>query len=142
MSLNNLATMLSELGDREAALSAAREAADLYRALAAQRPDAFRPYLATSLWVLAKCLDAVDRRDGGVVANAEAITELSGLFQRHKRAFGGQIAGMAREVHQRCEVLGREPDPQLLAPVAAGLRELQADKPENRDGSSVSPSTS
>ncbi len=44
-SLNNLATMLSEVGDREAALSAAREAADLYRALSAQRPDAFRPDL-------------------------------------------------------------------------------------------------
>ena len=47
MSLNNLAATLSELGEREAALAAAREAADLYRALAAQRPDAFRPDLAT-----------------------------------------------------------------------------------------------
>ncbi len=51
--------MLSEVGDREAARSAAREAADLYRALSAQRPDAFRPDLARSLMVQAQCLDAV-----------------------------------------------------------------------------------
>jgi tetratricopeptide (TPR) repeat protein len=123
---NNLGVRLSELGEREAALAAAREAAELYRALAAQRPDAFRPDLAMSLWVLADCLDAVDRRDEGLAANAEAITELSGLFQRHKRTFAGQIAGMAQEYLRRCETLGREPDEQLLAPVAAGLAELQS----------------
>ena len=49
MSLNNLATRLSDLGEREAALAAAREAVALHRELAAQRPDAFRPDLATSL---------------------------------------------------------------------------------------------
>ena len=139
MSLSNLAAMLSELGNREAALSAAREAVDIRRALAAQRPDAFRPNFANSLWVLAECLDAVDCRDEGVAANAEAITQLSGLFQRHKRAFAGQIEGMVQGYIRRCEVLGRDPDQQLLAPVLAGLRELQTDKPEDRRGSSVSP---
>jgi tetratricopeptide (TPR) repeat protein len=39
--LNNLAIRLSALGRREDALAAAKEACDLYRALAAARPDAF-----------------------------------------------------------------------------------------------------
>jgi hypothetical protein len=98
-------------------------------ALAAQRPDAFRPNLATSLWVLADCLDAAGRREEGLAATAEAIGELSGPFQRHMRAFAGRISRMAREYLQRCEALGHEPDQQLLASVAAGLAELQADGP-------------
>jgi len=126
MSLNNLANRLSQLGEREAALAAAREAVDIRRALAAQRPDAFRPDLAVSLWVLADSLDAVDRRDEGLAANAGAIAELSDMFQRHKRAFAGQIAGMVQEYRRRCEALGREPDAALLAPVAAGLAEFQS----------------
>ena len=49
MSLNNLAVRLSDLGGREPALQAAEEAVQLYRELAAARPDAFRPNLAGSL---------------------------------------------------------------------------------------------
>ena len=45
--LNNLANRLSDLGRREEALAAAEEAVRLYRALAAARPDAFRPDLAS-----------------------------------------------------------------------------------------------
>ena len=40
-SLNNLGDRLSDLGRREEALAAAQEAVDLYRGLAAARPDAF-----------------------------------------------------------------------------------------------------
>jgi hypothetical protein len=131
MSLNNLAIRLSEPGDREAALSAAREAAELYRALAAQRPDAFRPNLATSLWVLADCLDAMDRREEGLTANAEAIALLSPLFQRHKAAFASRIRGMAQAYVARCEALGREPDQQLLEPVLAELRAVAREEPRD-----------
>ena len=49
MSLSNLGKFLSELGRREDALAAAREANDIYRRLATDRPDAFLPDLATSL---------------------------------------------------------------------------------------------
>ena len=41
LSLNNLAKMPSEVGDREAALSAAREAVELDRALSGVVPDVF-----------------------------------------------------------------------------------------------------
>ena len=47
--LNNLGNRLSDLGRREDALAAAQEAVDLYRQLAADRPDAFLPDLAMSL---------------------------------------------------------------------------------------------
>lgn len=47
--LNNLGGRLSELGRREEALEAAKEAADVYRGLAEARPDAFLPDLAGSL---------------------------------------------------------------------------------------------
>ena len=65
MSLNNLATRLSELGRREEALKAAEEAADLYRALAAARPEAFTPDLAMSLNNLATMLSELGRPGGG-----------------------------------------------------------------------------
>jgi DNA anti-recombination protein RmuC len=124
--VNNLAVRLSELGDREA-LAVAREAVGLYRALAAQRSDAFRPDLVLSLWVLANCLDAIEQREEALAANAEAISELSGPFQRHRRAFANRIAAMAQDYLRRCEALGREPDQQLLAPIAAALQELQSE---------------
>jgi len=106
--------MLSALGEREAALAAAREAVALRRDLAAQRPDAFRPDLAMSLWVLADCLDAVDRREDGLVANAEAIVTLTDLFRRSPAAFGHRIRGMVKEYVERCEKLEREPDMRVL----------------------------
>ena len=61
--LNNLAIRLSALGRREDALAAAKEACDLYRALAAARPDAFTPDLASALHNLASFLNALGRRE-------------------------------------------------------------------------------
>ena len=72
-SANNLGVRLSALGDREAALSAAREAVDLYRALAAQRPDAFRPDLAVSLNNLATFLSELGDREAALSAAREAV---------------------------------------------------------------------
>ncbi|MFP2935041.1 tetratricopeptide repeat protein, partial [Pyxidicoccus sp. 3LG] len=48
-SLNNLGTMLRDLGRREEALTATEEAVQIYRGLAARNPDAFQPDLAMSL---------------------------------------------------------------------------------------------
>ena len=70
MSLNNLANRLSELGRREEALAAAQEAADLYRGLAAERPEAFRRNAAISLSTLAIVLS-----DFGRTAEANAVAQ-------------------------------------------------------------------
>ena len=48
-SLTNLSIHLSDLGRREEALEMIEEAVSIYRKLAADRPDAFRPDLALSL---------------------------------------------------------------------------------------------
>ena len=61
----------------KAGLAAAREAVDIRCALAAERPDAFRPYLATSLAVLSNCLDAAGDPSGALAAVAEALATIA-----------------------------------------------------------------
>lgn len=119
--LNNLSVRLSALGQREAALAAIQEAVDIRRALAAARPDAFRPDLAISLWVLADCLDENGDLPGGMAANAEAVAVLAVPFLQLPAAFAEQMAGMVQEYARRCETLGREPDRDPLAPILARL---------------------
>ena len=57
MSLNNLGIQLAEAGQRQAALAAAREAADTYRQLAEANPDAYLPNLAGALNNLERMAD-------------------------------------------------------------------------------------
>ena len=64
---------LSDLGRREDALAAAQEAASLYRALAAARPDAFTPNLAMSLNNLAVMQSGLGRREDALAAAQEAL---------------------------------------------------------------------
>jgi len=60
---NTLAIRLSEAGERGEALEAAREAADLYKALAGASPAAYTPDLAASLNTLANRLSEAGERD-------------------------------------------------------------------------------
>ena len=60
---NTLAIRLSEAGERGEALEAAREAADLYKALAGASPAAYTPNLAMSLNNLANHLSEAGERD-------------------------------------------------------------------------------
>jgi hypothetical protein len=60
--------MLSALGRREEALAATQEAADLYRDLAQQNPQAFLPDLAMSLNNLGNRLSALGRREEALAA--------------------------------------------------------------------------
>ena len=122
--------MLSELGEREAALAAAREAVELRRALAAQRPDAFRPDLATSLMVRALCLDAADQPAPALADNVEAIGVLTPAFVRLPPAFAQLMGAMVSAYRQRCEKHGTEPDQALLTPVIAAFNQLPGQKTE------------
>ena len=70
--LNNLANCLSEVGQREAALAPAKEAAALYRELAAKAPDAYRPALAMALNNLAISLSEVGQREAALAPAKEA----------------------------------------------------------------------
>ena len=124
-SLNNLATTLSKLGRREDALNAAQEAVALRRQLAADRPDAFTPDLAISLWVLALCLDAMDDLAGAVERNREAIETSRPYFLAQPQAFIRSMVPMRELYLALCEKLGREPDQELLAPIAEVLQRVQ-----------------
>ena len=112
-------------------MAAIEEAVDIYRALAAVRPDAFRPDLARSLWALADRLDENGDLPGGMEATAEAIRVLAVPFLQLPAAFAQRMAQMTEAYQQRCEILERAPDADLLAPIVAALKRLPSQK-ENR----------
>jgi tetratricopeptide (TPR) repeat protein len=67
-----LAVRLGDLGQREEALAAIQEAVTIRRELAAARPDAFRPDLASSLNNLAIRLGDLGQREEALAAIQEA----------------------------------------------------------------------
>ena len=69
---------MAALGRREDALAAITEAVDIYRELAAARPDAFRPDLATSLNNQSTALAELGRREDALAAITEAVDDLPG----------------------------------------------------------------
>ena len=62
----------AKLGQREEALAASQEAANIYRELAVARPDAFRPDLARSLDRLSGRLPELGEREEALAASQEA----------------------------------------------------------------------
>ena len=91
-SLNNLGAHLSELGRREDALAAAHEATDIYRRLAAARPDAFLPNLACSLNNLGNRLSELGRREDALAATHEATDIYRRLAAARPDAFLPNLA--------------------------------------------------
>ena len=73
-------------------MAAATEAADLYPALAAQRPDAFRPDLAASLNNLANRLSELGDREGALAAATEAADLYRALAAQRPDAFRPDLA--------------------------------------------------
>ena len=73
----------AEMGQREEALEAAREAVEIYRELARQRPDAFRPDLATSLSTVSSRLSALGRQEEALKAAREAL-EIRRMLTRQR----------------------------------------------------------
>ena len=71
--LNGLAIAQSMAGQREAALRTAQQAVDLYRELATQRPDVYRPDLAMSLSNLANMLSGLGQREPALRAAQQAV---------------------------------------------------------------------
>ncbi len=128
MSLNTLAPMLSELGRREAALQAAEEAVRLYRELARARPDAFTPYLAMSLNNLANRLSELGRWEAALRAAEEAIRTLRPPFLALPVAHASWMRAIVWNYVQHCQNVGREPDAELLGPIAKAFQQMQEDR--------------
>jgi tetratricopeptide (TPR) repeat protein len=101
--LNMLGFALSAMGRREEALQATQEAVDLYRRLAAQHPDAFLPYLASSLHNLGKCdLSEMGRRAEALQATQEAVDLYRRLAAQHPDAFLPYLAVQPHQPGQPC----------------------------------------
>jgi tetratricopeptide (TPR) repeat protein len=128
---SNLAVRLSDLGEREAALAAAREAADLYRTLEAQRPDAFRPDLAMSLSNLANRLSELGEREAALAAAREAADLYRALAAQRPDAFRPDLAMSLNNLANSLSELDEREAALAAAREAADLyRTLAAQRPD------------
>ena len=89
---NNLAIRLSEAGERGEALEAAREAVDLYKALAGESPAAYTPDLAASLNNLAIRLSEAGERGEALEAAREAVDLYRSLVEDSPAAYTPDLA--------------------------------------------------
>ena len=90
---NRLSIRLSDVGERKAALVAAREAVELYRGLAEASPQAYMPALAASLNNLAAFLSGVGERGEALVAVREAVEVYRVLAEASPQAYMPDLAG-------------------------------------------------
>jgi tetratricopeptide (TPR) repeat protein len=135
MSLNNLAACLSAVGQREAALAPAREAAEIYRELAAKAPDAYRQGLALALNNLATFLSEVGQRAAALAPAKEAVQTLAPHFLALPQAFATWMLTMYRNYLDRCEETKTEPDGELLGPIFEVLQRIHAGSAnDNQEG--------
>ena len=129
--LAELASRLSEVGQRTEALAAINQSVDLYRELAAAQPEAFRPVLATSLNNHAKMLREVGQRAEALSAINESVDLYRGLAAAHPETYRPDLArslsnqaALLSEVGQLAEALV------AIDQAVAIRRELAAAQPE------------
>ena len=89
---NRLSIRLSDVGERGEALGVAREAVELYRALAEASPQAYMPDLAMSLNNLANRLSAVGERNEALEAAREAVELYRALAEDSPQAYTPDLA--------------------------------------------------
>jgi hypothetical protein len=118
--------MLNQLGRSREALTAAGEAVAIYRDLASQRPDAFRPDLAISLSAYANCLDALGWSGKAIAADVTAIVTLSPAFVARPAVLRYWMLQIVRQYYHLCERLGVAVDEALLAPIVDALQKLDS----------------
>lgn len=115
---------LGELGRREEALAATREAVDTFRKLAEKRPDAVLPSLAMSLSVHGDSLTALDRHTGAHDAYLESITTLAPSFTQHPTAHAALMRATMRGYLTASTSADLPPDQALLTPIQHTLDAL------------------
>jgi tetratricopeptide (TPR) repeat protein len=129
--LNMLGFALSALGRRAEALEATQEAVEIRRRLAAQHPDAFLPYLATSLANLGKVLSEMGRRAEALQATQEAVDLYRRLAAQHPDAFLPYLAMSLANLGAMLSALGRRAEALQATQEAVALyRRLAAQHPD------------
>ena len=130
-SLNDLSNRLGDLGRREEALAASREAVEIYRELAAARPDAFRPALASALNNLSNRLADLGRREEALAASQEAAAIRRELAAARPDAFWPALATSLNNLSILLGDLGRREEALAASREAAAIRrELAAARPD------------
>jgi tetratricopeptide (TPR) repeat protein len=124
---HNLVALLSDLRRLEDALAAAERAVEIRRELAAERPDVFTPVLAQSLVTLAGCLRALERPEQELAALADALTQMTLVFEGQPKQHAAALFRIASIYVQRCNALGRPADPALTGPITAIIQRSQPD---------------
>lgn len=106
-SLNNISILLSHMGSRMDALSAAEEAVNLYQSLSAAPPGAFIPKLAGALNNLSNRLSEVGRWEEALSAAEEAANLYRSLAAAPLGAFMPKLAGALINLSNRLSEVGR-----------------------------------
>jgi len=129
--LNNLGRRLSALGDREEALEANKEAVELHRLLAAQRPDAFMPYLAGSLNNLGLMLSRLGDRERALEVTKEAVQIRRKLVAQRPDTFGPELASSLNNLGMMLSALGdREHALEATKEAVQIRRDLASQRPD------------
>ena len=116
---NNLSIRLSGVGERKAALVAAREAVRLRRALAEDSPAAYTPDLAGSLSNLAAFLSEVGDREDALVAAREAVELYCVLAEDSPAAYTPDLAGSLNNLANLLSAVGERNEALVAAREAA-----------------------
>ncbi len=124
--LNNQGVRLGELGRREEAEAAAREAVAIYRLLAQARPDAFLPGLAASLNNHGTMLSELGRREEAEAAAREAVAVYRQLAQARPDAFLPDLAMSLNNHGIRLSAMGRREEAEAAAREAVAVYRLLA----------------
>ena len=124
---NNLSIRLSDVGERNEALVAAREAVELYRALAEDSPAAYTPNLAASLNNLVIRLSAVGEHNEALVAVREAVRLRRALAEASPQAYTPDLAMSLNNLASCLSEVGEHNEAVVAAREAVELRRALAE---------------
>ncbi|KZP20894.1 hypothetical protein FIBSPDRAFT_1044476 [Athelia psychrophila] len=130
IALRNMTNHSIAVGRHEEAVTAAREAVDQHRTLAADQPAVFNAPLADSLYNMSSSLAAVGRHEEAVTAAREAVDLRRTLAADQPAVFNGPLANSLFNMSQKLASVGRHEEAVTAVREAVDLRRaLAADQP-------------
>lgn len=119
---NNLSVRVGYLGQRELALTAAQDAVDIYRGLAAAAPASFTFRLAGALNNLSVRLAELGKIEDGLVAAEEGLDLFRALAVAHPEEFTRDVAGALNNLANCLSDLGQREAALAAAQEAVAIR--------------------
>ncbi|MEO5794873.1 MAG: tetratricopeptide repeat protein, partial [Rhodoferax sp.] len=129
--LNDLAIAHAQLGQPEKASQTAQQALDLYRTLAAQRPDVYTPDLATSLNTLANIQSAIGDHEAALQTAQQAVNLYRTLATQRPDVYTPDLAMSLNNLASMQSAMGDHAAALQTAQQAVDLRRtLAAQRPD------------